>query len=67
MSNLGRGKPGKERTLFIAGSIILVIFILAAVFAPLLAPYDPYVRAGAPFSSPDSSHLLGTNDMGHDI
>lgn len=49
------------------GVVILDLFILVAVFAPLLAPYDPRAQTGLPYQSPSGSHLLGTNDIGQDI
>jgi peptide/nickel transport system permease protein len=49
------------------GLVILVCFILVAVFAPFFAPYDPYERVGTPFGTPSTKHLLGTNDIGQDI
>ncbi|HSV55664.1 MAG TPA: ABC transporter permease [Magnetospirillaceae bacterium] len=50
-----------------AGVAVLAFFILVAIFAPLISPFDPYERVGAPFESPSRRHLLGTNDIGHDI
>lgn len=49
------------------GAIIIALFVLMAVFAPQIAPYDPYERTGQPFESPSVEHLLGTNDIGQDI
>ncbi|MCD8511069.1 MAG: ABC transporter permease [Bacillus sp. (in: Bacteria)] len=34
---------------------------------PLLAPYVPTERVGAPFMKPNGQFLLGTNDVGQDI
>jgi peptide/nickel transport system permease protein len=50
-----------------AGAVILVLFVLVAVFAPLLAPYDPKAQTGLPYQAPSADHLLGTNDIGQDI
>ena len=53
----------------ILGSIglgILTIFVIVAVFAPYIAPYDPH-QMYRPMEHPSSSHLLGTNDIGNDI
>ncbi len=48
--------------------LVLLLFILClALFAPWLAPYDPYERTGSPFQKPSSQHPLGTNDIGQDI
>ncbi|WP_096186262.1 ABC transporter permease [Evansella halocellulosilytica] len=46
---------------------ILILFIIIAVAAPVLAPYDPGERVGQPFMKPSGQHLLGTNDVGQDI
>ncbi|AND43010.1 ABC transporter permease (plasmid) [Cytobacillus firmus] len=49
------------------GLILLVIFLLIAILAPILAPFDPTDRVGAPFTKPNGQFLLGTNDVGQDI
>jgi ABC-type dipeptide/oligopeptide/nickel transport system permease subunit len=49
------------------GLAILVGFAAVAVFAPVLARYDPRARVGRPFLSPSADHWLGTNDIGQDI
>ncbi len=55
-------------TLFgVSGGIIVGALLCGAVFAPLLAPYDPTERVGTPFLPPGSEHLLGTNDVGQDL
>jgi peptide/nickel transport system permease protein len=49
------------------GIVILGLFVLAALAAPLLAPYDPHAFSGRPLERPSPAHLLGTNDAGQDI
>jgi len=50
------------------GLIVLVLLVLVAVFAPLLAPYDPNAfNAAAKFIHPGLQHLFGTDDVGRDI
>jgi ABC-type dipeptide/oligopeptide/nickel transport system permease subunit len=49
------------------GLALLGTIVLAAVFAPLVAPYDPRITTGRPFEAPSGGHLLGTNDIGQDI
>ncbi|MEN6469990.1 MAG: ABC transporter permease [Clostridiaceae bacterium] len=51
----------------VTGLVIICLFILMAVFAPLIAPFDPYERVGAPFEKPNAQFWLGTNDIGQDI
>ncbi len=46
---------------------IVVGFIVIAVFAPWLSPYDPNELAGAPTQPPSSAHWFGTNRLGQDV
>ncbi len=48
------------------GATIVGLFLIIAVFAPLLAPYDPY-KMGTPYIKPCAEHWLGTNDVGQDL
>ena len=58
----------KENKLFAILSIALVFIILSAVFAPLLAPYDPDTAdMGNAFQSPDEDHWFGTDKLGRDV
>ncbi|MDF0727645.1 ABC transporter permease [Cytobacillus sp. S13-E01] len=49
------------------GLSLLAIFLLIALLAPVIAPFDPTDRVGTPFSKPSAQFLLGTNDVGQDI
>jgi ABC-type dipeptide/oligopeptide/nickel transport system permease subunit len=51
----------------VPGASITAVFLLVAVFAPLLAPYGSQAIAGAALASPSVHHLLGTNDVGQDL
>lgn len=53
----------------IIGLMILSIAVLAAIFAPWLAPNDPWTMASRPFLPPmqEMSVPLGTDMMGRDI
>ena len=44
----------------------LLILLAIAVFAPAIAPWDPWEMT-EPFLRPSAQHLLGTNDLGQDI
>jgi ABC-type dipeptide/oligopeptide/nickel transport system permease subunit len=49
------------------GLVVLVLMIIAAVFANWLAPYDPIqTDFGSSLSQPSSAHLLGTDNVGRD-
>ncbi len=49
------------------GIFLIAGFVLTAVLAPLISPYDPTERVGRPFSPPSAEHAFGTNDIGQDI
>lgn len=49
------------------GLVILLFFVFTAIFAPFLAPYNPYKRVDRPLKPPSDKYLLGTNDIGQDI
>lgn len=53
------------------GALMLGIVVFGAVFAPLLAPYNPYdriqVQATDILAPPDAQHLLGRDDAGKDV
>lgn len=58
----------------VAGLIIISLFAFAAVFAPLISPYNPnenalYDQLKPPVWSPEGAtkNLLGTDDMGRDM
>lgn len=52
----------------VAGLAFLVLVAVAAVFAPLVAPYSPYAQdLNAINSGPSLAHLFGTDDVGRDI
>ena len=52
--------------MFCAG--ILVLLVLAAIFAPVIAPYDPtYQDYSAVLAAPSMAHPFGTDEYGRDI
>jgi peptide/nickel transport system permease protein/oligopeptide transport system permease protein len=56
-----------ELKLAIAGLVIIILTIIVAIFAPLLAPYDPYKPdLDNTLSQPSRQHLLGTDSLGRD-
>ena len=47
---------------------VLAVMTLAAIFAPLIAPYDPdAVDFSAFYAGPSAQHWLGTDGLGRDI
>lgn len=52
----------------LVGAVIIVFYILIAIFAPLLAPYDPYaIKLENKLMPPSGDHWMGTDDKGRDI
>jgi len=50
------------------GATIIVLFVLAALFAPLLSPNDPLAQNVAQgLKPPSAEHLLGTDKLGREI
>lgn len=49
------------------GLIILAVFLLAAIFAPLLAPYGPTDNAFGRSEPASAAHWLGTTAAGEDV
>ena len=53
--------------LAIAGTALLVGFLVLAWVGPLLWPVDPFSTEGSPFSPPATRHPLGSDDLGRDV
>ncbi len=62
-------KSLKSSKMGMIGAVILVFFLLLAVFGPIIYPYDPQVfgSGGEVMNPPSSEHPLGTDDMGRDV
>lgn len=57
----------KKNRLGMISLVILVILVLAAVFAPVLAPYDPNMSHQRFLDAPSAEHILGTDIIGRDV
>jgi peptide/nickel transport system permease protein len=50
------------------GTTIVLILALAAIFAPLLSPYDPEKTSlDEMLQPPSAQHLMGTDELGRDL
>lgn len=49
------------------GLVLLCILLLVALFAPVIAPYDPYFMSDELVEAPSALHPLGTDGLGRDI
>ena len=58
----------KRNKMAMLGMIMVLILLIAAVFAPIIAPYDPAAQNLTQIKQmPSPLHLLGTDDYGRDI
>ena len=58
----------KKKPLGAIGGVIVALTVLAAIFAPVIAPSDPYkVNPAQIFASPSASALVGTDQVGRDV
>jgi peptide/nickel transport system permease protein len=58
----------KNYRLAFIGALIVIAFALTAIFAPLIAPKDPYaISTGNTLQSPNREFLLGTDNNGRDM
>ncbi len=65
-SNLARAFLRNPLALF--GAALIVLFILCALFGPLVAPRDPAsIELAARLQAPSAHHLFGTDELGRDI
>lgn len=62
------GKRLRKNKTAVSGGIILLIFIICTLAAPVLAPY-PYSQMNVQdrMLGPSTAHLLGTDEFGRDI
>jgi peptide/nickel transport system permease protein len=52
----------------VAGLVVLSLFILLALLAPLIAPYDPIATSWTLVRKPPTAlHWFGTDDLGRDV
>lgn len=56
-----------SRGLVVFGMIVILMLIITAIFAPLIAPYNPYKQnVRKTLLQPCKEHLLGTDPLGRD-
>lgn len=71
--NLAQGKTvwlhrTRQQPLATLGVVLLVIFLICALFAPELAPYDPArLNLAGRLMAPSATHWFGTDELGRDI
>jgi len=58
----------KSNKMGLISLIMIILFFIIAIFAPLIAPFDPtFIHENALRLAPGERFLLGTDDVGRDI
>src|SRR5205809_71236 len=71
--NTRRTRPGTLRLLLrrkasAFGFALYALVVIAAVFAPIIAPYDPIeIAPTVILQGPSLAHWLGTDELGRDV
>jgi peptide/nickel transport system permease protein len=61
-------RAARHNLLATLGVILVLIFVIFALFAPWIAPQDPaHIDLPARLSRPSSAHWCGTDELGRDI
>ncbi|MEM3696865.1 MAG: ABC transporter permease [Candidatus Bathyarchaeia archaeon] len=61
-------RKGVEYAFMFAGLAIIAVFVFMALFASIIAPYDPNkIGVGGIYESPNFNFLMGTDGFGRDI
>ena len=58
----------RQRRAAMLGLVIVVLFVLMAVFAPWISPHDPVATSWSAIrKAPTAAHWFGTDDIGRDV
>jgi len=56
-----------RRPLTIVGLSVVFVWLVVAILAPLLAPYNPTTPTSQLLMAPSGAHLFGTDELGRDV
>jgi peptide/nickel transport system permease protein len=61
-------RTSRANPLGVVSAVIILVMVIAAVFAPIVAPYDPTLtNPRVKLQSSSSAHLFGTDNLGRDV
>ncbi|HEX5594484.1 MAG TPA: ABC transporter permease [Micromonosporaceae bacterium] len=63
----GGSRPVWRQPVTIAALVILSGWLLIALAAPLIAPYDPLAQSPKSYQPPSGDHWFGTDSLGRDV
>jgi ABC-type dipeptide/oligopeptide/nickel transport system permease subunit len=62
------GESFSRNRMAVIGGVVVILILLAAIFAPLISPHDPYaVDLDKQFLDPSSQYPIGTDMYGRDV
>jgi peptide/nickel transport system permease protein len=68
MKNISIMRVARRNWLATAGVVLVLVFTVFAIFAPLIAPQSPsHIDLASRLAGPSSAHWLGTDELGRDI
>lgn len=58
----------RRQPLGTVGAVVIIVMVLAAVFAPVIAPHDPIEQSVRnKLKAPSRDHVMGTDEFGRDV
>lgn len=64
----GTARFARRNPLGAVAATVILLLVISAIFAPLVAPYDPYFPDPINrLAAPSAQHLFGTDDIGRDV
>ncbi|HEX5596689.1 MAG TPA: ABC transporter permease [Micromonosporaceae bacterium] len=67
LRGLNGGRPVWRQPVTVAALVILAAWLLIALAAPLIAPYDPIAQSPDTYQPPSGTHWFGTDSLGRDV
>jgi peptide/nickel transport system permease protein len=62
-----RAREVLSQPLAVIGAVIAIGWLVVAIAAPLIAPYDPLAQDFPLLQAPSGDHLFGTDELGRDV
>jgi len=57
----------RENKMAVISAILIILFLIASLLAPIIAPYGEEDIVGMRLEKPSAEHLLGTDELGRDV
>lgn len=61
------GRPIWRQPIAVVALVILASWLLLALLAPVIAPYDPLAQSADGYAEPSMTHWFGTDSLGRDV